>query len=77
MHSVRLFHTTTANLADLENAANDWLQQTGAKVVSATGNMAPTIQQRRVGQTSETAFQPENVLLVLVADLPETKGPSE
>lgn len=41
MHQVRLFKGVENEIRELEHEMNEWLKETGAKVVNVFGNIAP------------------------------------
>lgn len=41
MQKVKLFKSIESDLEDLERNINNWIQSSGAKVISVTGNIAP------------------------------------
>jgi hypothetical protein len=41
MQQVRIFKTVETELSDLEKDVNAWIEESGAKIISITGNIAP------------------------------------
>jgi len=41
MQKVKLFKSIESELLNMEKEINDWIESTGAKVISVTGNIAP------------------------------------
>ncbi|HEX2837659.1 MAG TPA: hypothetical protein VHN77_05985 [Phycisphaerales bacterium] len=58
MQQVKLFHDTEENVHNLEKEINTWLAQSGARVVSIQGNIAPQTVIGH-GETSKIPFAQE------------------
>lgn len=41
MQQVKLFKSIESELEDLQKAINTWIKESGAKIISITGNIAP------------------------------------
>ncbi len=54
MQQVKIFKSVETNLDDLEQEINDWIRQSGAKVLSIHGNIAP---QSGVSDTKQLSLQ--------------------
>lgn len=65
MQQVKLFKSIESELATLEAEVNAWIQDSGAKIVSITGNIAP-----QSGASSSGggmgSFSASDVLMVVV-----------
>ncbi|MEM7473655.1 MAG: hypothetical protein AAF483_01545 [Planctomycetota bacterium] len=62
MRKIKIFKGIESELIPLEDEVNSWLEQTGAQLVSVTGNIAP---QSQTGTPMGT-FNASDVLLVVV-----------
>ena len=73
MQQVRIFEVLETNLQELEDEINTWLRETGVKIISITGNVAPQ------SQTSQPKARPapSDVLLVVLYEVPEDDGRAE
>lgn len=69
MQQVKLFKGVDTELGDLEKSINDWLAQSGAKVVSMTGNIAPQAGKHGAANSFSTA----DVLVIVVAEVDSTR----
>jgi hypothetical protein len=72
MQQVKIFKSVETEVRTLEADVNAWLRETGARVLSITGNIAP--QSERVGSAEggkeEIRFFPSDVLLVVLYEVP-------
>ena len=72
MQQVKIFKTIEAEVSELEAEVNAWIQETGAKILSISGNIAP---QSGAGEGKVTAlggsqFASSDVLLVVLYEAP-------
>ena len=64
MQKVKLFKTIESELLNLEKEINDWIKDSGARIISVTGNIAP-----QTGGSSSTpmgSFSASDVLVVIM-----------
>jgi hypothetical protein len=61
MRQVKIFKSIESELWNMEKEINAWVQETGVKIVSVTGNIAP-----QTGSSSSHGFSSSDVLLVVV-----------
>ena len=61
MQKVRLFKSVENELWSLEQEINRWLEESGVKIVSITGNIAP-----QTGGASHDTFSASDVLIVVL-----------
>ena len=67
MQQVKIFKNVENNLSELEKDINDWISQSGARIISVTGNIAPQSDSSgAVGGLSNSAFPPSDVVIVLL-----------
>ena len=67
MHQIKIFKGLESNLGSLEKEVNDWLKESGARVVQMFGNLAPQSGERN--ETNSLAAYPylaSDVLLVVL-----------
>ena len=67
MQQVKLFKGVESDVAGLEKEANQWIRQTGAQIISITGNIAP--QSESGGKTSGAlggSFFASDLLLIIL-----------
>ena len=68
MNRIKLFRGLENDLPGLEKQVNDWLAESGARVVQMVGNLAPQEDQTRPDDSgvAHSLYHPANVLLVLL-----------
>ena len=68
MHQVKIFKTVETQIGTLEKEVNDWLQKTGAKIISMTGNIAPQsgTSGASKGGLGHSPFPPSDVILIVL-----------
>ncbi|MFH5803295.1 hypothetical protein [Alienimonas sp. DA493] len=68
MQQIKFFKATEADLSALEAEMNDWLRDSGAKVVQVFGNIAPQTVVPEDGShgLTKSAFAPSDVLMAVV-----------
>jgi hypothetical protein len=68
MQQIKIFKGVETEVQTLEAEVNAWIQQSGARIISITGNIAP--QSERIGGAEggadEIRFFPSDVLLVVL-----------
>ncbi len=72
MQQVKLFKGLESDVTTLEGEVNAWIRQSGARVVSITGNIAP--QSTKPGATAgglgQGQFSPSDVVLIVLYETP-------
>lgn len=72
MQQVKIFKSLESDVAALEAEVNAWIRQSGARIVSITGNIAP--QSQTPGDTKggylQSRFPPSDVMLVVLYETP-------
>ncbi|MCX7428187.1 MAG: hypothetical protein NTW96_21480 [Planctomycetia bacterium] len=70
MQQVKLFKGVENDVSGLEKEVNNWIRQSGARIVSVTGNIAP--QSGSAGSVSGSLggsqFAASDVLLIILYD---------
>ncbi|QDT18124.1 hypothetical protein [Alienimonas californiensis] len=68
MQQIKFFKATEADLTSLETEMNDWLRDSGAKVVQVFGNIAPqtVVPDDASHGLTKSAFAPSDVLMAVV-----------
>ena len=67
MQKVKIFKNVENNLGELEEDINSWISQSGAQVVSLTGNIAPQSDPSSAGGgLSNSSFPPSDVVIILL-----------
>jgi hypothetical protein len=70
MQQVKLFKNVETEIAELETDVNNWIRESGVRVVSIQGNIAPqTVSDTKVGVTGR--FSPSDVLIMVTYEKPE------
>ena len=64
MQQVKLFKSIESELEDLQESINDWIAETGAKVISVQGNIAP--QSLSGGGGGMNTFASSDILVIVV-----------
>lgn len=64
MQQVKLFKGVEAELSSLESEINNWIRESGARVVSVTGNIAPQSGNPTVG--GRTQYIPSDVVVIVL-----------
>jgi len=72
MQQIKLFHSIESELPALEDEINGWLRDSGARVISMTGNVAPQSSPRSGGTGATLTRSPFAASDVLVVVLYET-----
>ena len=73
MRQVKIFKSLENDLTSLEKEVNAWIRQSGAEVVSVTGNIAPqTISSgSKASGLGQSAFPPSDVVVVVLYEGPD------
>ena len=66
MQQVKIFKNLESNVAELEKEVNAWIRQSGAQVVSITGNIAPQSEASTSGGSLGSGFAPSDVVLIIL-----------
>ncbi len=74
MQQVKIFKGVESDLTTLEAEVNAWMRESGATVVSISGNIAPqtVTPESKGGGTGRSYYPPSDVILVV---LYKTAGP--
>ena len=67
MQQVKIFECLETEISSLESEINEWLRETGAQVISMTGNIAP----QSVTSHPRAKPAPSDVLLVVLYEIAE------
>jgi hypothetical protein len=72
MQQVKIFKGVESDASKLEAQVNAWIRQSGAKVLSITGNIAPQTTQpgSKAGGLGQSAFAPSDLVVVLLYEAP-------
>jgi hypothetical protein len=75
VQQIKLFKGLENELNALEHEVNQWLQRTGARVISLSGNMAPQTGNpgNESGGLSKSAFAPSDVLLIVLYEVADAR----
>ncbi len=74
MQQIKIFKGLESQLETIENGINEWLKESGAKVVQIFGNIAPqgASQGNQAAATiSSSKFVASDVLIVVLYELPD------
>ena len=67
MQQVKIFKNVENNLGELEKEVNAWISQSGARIVSLTGNIAPQSDPSGAGGgLTNSAFPPSDIVIILL-----------
>ncbi len=72
MQQVKIFKTLEGDIAKLEGEVNAWIRQSGARIVSIAGNIAPQTPVASEPKSSGTLgprFPESDVLLVILYEM--------
>lgn len=67
MRYVKIFKSIESELWNMEQEINDWVKETGNRIVDVSGNIAP----QSSGATSMGTFSASDVLIVVTYEKPE------
>ena len=72
MQQVKLFKGLESDVTTLEGEVNAWIRQSGARVVSITGNIAPQSEKAGAagGGLGQSRFSPSDVILIVLYETP-------
>ncbi len=73
MQQVKIFKAMESDVDSLENEVNAWIRESGAQVVSVTGNIAPQSEASgsSVSGLSQGRFAPSDVVLIVLYETGE------
>lgn len=67
MHQIKIFKGVESELEELEKTVNDWIRQSGVKLLDVTGNIAP--QSESQGGSARTSsnfrYAPSDVIIII------------
>jgi hypothetical protein len=67
MQQIKLFKSVEPDVSVLEQEINDWLKESGAKVINMFGNIAPqTPKETSLASTMGRAFAPSDLLVAIL-----------
>ena len=70
MQQVKLFKSVEAEVSDLETEINSWIRESGIRVISIQGNIAPqTVSDSKSAGLKR--FSPSDILIVVMYETPE------
>ena len=71
MQQVKLFKAIESDITEVEQEINDWLKQSGAKVISMSGNIAPQSMKTADQQSSLSSgpFAASDVLVAILYEI--------
>lgn len=71
MPKIKIFKSIETEVAHLEEEINDWIEESGARIVSMEGNIAPqTINAPSAGTLQTGRYSPSDVLVMFLYELP-------
>lgn len=73
MQQVKLFKGMENDMASLEQEVNAWIRQSGARVISLTGNIAPqsNADNSKSGSLGSSAFAASDIILIVFYETAE------
>ena len=67
MHQIKIFKAVESDIAAMEREVNNWLRETGVRVINITGNIAPqTIAEEGGAGLGKSAYPPSDVILIVL-----------
>ena len=70
MRQVKIFKSIESNVTELEGEVNAWIRQSGATILSITGNIAP--QSASLGSSAgglgQGTYAPSDVVIIILYD---------
>ncbi len=71
MHQIKMFKGLENEVAEMEQRINDWLRESGARVLSVTGNIASQSPKAEAAASlGQGGFPPSDVLVILTYETP-------
>jgi hypothetical protein len=76
MHQIKLFKGLETDLPGLEKQMNDWLKESGARVVNLFGNLAPQKDQTQPDSTgvAHSLYVPANIFIAVLYETSEKRA---
>lgn len=73
MQQVRIFKSLENDVSALEKDINAWIRESGARVLSVTGNIAPQSSGPDTKSTglSRSGFAPSDVVVIVLYEAPQ------
>jgi hypothetical protein len=73
MQQVKIFKGVESDISALEAEVNAWIRESGAKIVSITGNIAPqsNLPDGKGGVTTRSLYPPSDVVLIVLFESAE------
>ena len=68
MQQIKIFKSIESDLGSLEKEANQWLRESGVKVISVTGNIAPQTAASGSGGLTQGGYPPSDIVLIVLYD---------
>jgi hypothetical protein len=66
MQQVKIFKSVESELEDMERSMNEWIKETGAKIISITGNIAA---QTPSSHGMASTFGASDIMVVVLYEL--------
>ena len=66
MQQVKIFKGVESDVSSLEEEINGWIRQSGARVLSITGNIAPQTPGAAGAGLTQGGYPPSDVVLVVL-----------
>ena len=67
MQQIKIFKNVENNVSELEREINAWISQSGARIVSLTGNIAPQSDPSAAsGGLGKSSFPPSDVVVIVL-----------
>ena len=70
MQQVKLFKSVEAEISNLEKEVNDWIRESGVRVLGIEGNIAPQTLAAS-GTSSAGRFSPSDIFLIVLYETQE------
>ncbi|MCC6511641.1 MAG: hypothetical protein IT423_21255 [Pirellulaceae bacterium] len=70
MQKIKLFKSIESELHLLEDEVNAWIESSGARIISMTGNISPQTGNVQTGRIQQSGtFSPSDVLLIVLYEV--------
>ena len=71
MQQVKIFKCVETEVTNLEREVNTWIKDSGATIMSITGNIAPqtTMQNSKTAGLTKSSFSSSDVILVILFEI--------
>lgn len=71
MQQIKIFKNVENNVGELEREINAWISQSGAQIISLTGNIAPQSDPSTGGGgLGNSSFPPSDVVIIVLYEGP-------